>query len=120
MPELAEAEFFRKRWHLAARGQKIAAVPVHEHAKIFRGTNVTALRRAVTGARFANSETRAKQMLFQFSGGAWVGLHLGMSGELHVEPPTYEPKKHDHLVLVTAKHALVFTDPRMFGRVQFY
>ncbi len=120
MPELAEAEFFRKRWHLAARGQTITAVLTHDGAKIFRGTNVPALRRALKGARFLDSETRAKQMLFHFSGGAWVGVHLGMSGDLRIEPVTHTPQKHDHLVLVMRKHALVFMDPRMFGRVQFH
>lgn len=120
MPELAEAEFFRKRWHLAARGAQVTAVHTHARAKIFRGTDVTALRRALPGARFLDSEARAKQMLFRFSGDAWVGVHLGMSGELRAEPPGYAPQKHDHLVVATPGHALVFTDPRMFGRVQFH
>ncbi len=136
MPELAEAEFFRKRWHLAARGAKITAVLTHDGAKIFRGADPAVIRRALTGAKFLDSETRAKQMLFQFSGArpprvkpsAWLGIHLGMSGELRVEPPDYVPLKHDHLVLKTARagrspgqpHALVFNDPRMFGRVQFH
>jgi formamidopyrimidine-DNA glycosylase len=120
MPELAEAEFFRKRWHLAARRQKVVAVLAHDHAKIFRGTDVKAMHRALKGARFTDSEARAKQMLFRFSGDAWLGVHLGMSGELTVESPDYAPRKHDHLVLLTAKHALVFTDPRMFGRVLFH
>jgi formamidopyrimidine-DNA glycosylase len=31
----------------------------------------------------------------------------------------YSPAKHDHLVILTTKHALIFEDPRMFGRVQF-
>lgn len=120
MPELAEAEFFRKRWHLAARGAKIARVLTHDRAKIFRGTRVAALRRALAGAKLLDSEARAKQMLFRFSDGAWVGVHLGMSGELRVEPAGYAPQKHDHFVLETAKHTLVFTDPRMFGRVRFH
>ena len=120
MPELAEAEFFRKRWHLAAHGGRISRVLTHDRAKIFRGTNPATVRRALTGARFLDSEVRAKQMLFRFSGDAWVGVHLGMSGELRVEPPGYAPQKHDHFALTTARHALVFTDPRMFGRVQFH
>ena len=120
MPELAEAEFFRKRWHLAARGRKIAAVLTHDRAKIFRGTNVPALRRALTGTRLLDSETRAKQILFRFSGGGWLGVHLGMSGELCAGPPGHAAQKHDHLMLATARHALVFTDPRMFGRVLFH
>ena len=120
MPEFAEAEFFRKRWHQAAVGRRITAVRLHPAAKIFRGTDPAALRRALTGAKFLGSEARAKQMLFRFSGGAWVGVHLGMSGDLHVESARYVPQKHDHLVLDTTRHALVFTDPRMFGRVQFH
>ncbi len=120
MPELAEAEFFRKRWHLAAHGAKILRVHSHARANIFRGTRITALHRALTRSRFVASETRAKQILVRFSGDGWLGIHLGMSGELRVEPGGYAPQKHDHLVLATAQRALVFTDPRMFGRVQFH
>jgi len=120
MPEFAEVEFFRKRWAQAATGRRIRAVRLHPAAKIFRGTNPAAIRRALTGAKLLSSEAQAKQMLFCFGGNASLGVHLGMSGELRVEPAGYFPQKHDHLVLETARHALVFTDPRMFGRVQFY
>ena len=120
MPELAEAEFYRKRWHLAAVGEPMARVTLHPRAKIFRGTSAAALRRALTGATLLSSEARAKQMLFRFSGEAWLGIHLGMSGELFALPPGHVPRKHDHLVLATARHTLVFSDPRMFGRAQFH
>jgi formamidopyrimidine-DNA glycosylase len=120
MPELAEAEFFRKRWHLAARDETIAAVLTHDRAKIFRGLDPAAVRHALTGARLLSSEARAKQMLFRFSGDFWLGIHLAMSGELRVEPSGYVPQKHDHLILASARRRLVFTDPRMFGRVQFH
>ncbi len=120
MPELAEAEFYRKRWHQAAVGRRVTAVLTHDRAKIFRGTNPAALRRALTGAKLLGSAAAAKQMLFRFGGGAWLGVHLGMSGELRAEPAGYVPQKHDHLVLRTHRAALVFCDPRMFGRVQFH
>lgn len=120
MPELAEVEFYRKRWALAATGEKISAVETHDSARIFRGVKVKSLRDAVRGEKFLSSATAAKQMLFRFGGDAWVGLHLGMSGELLVAPPDYRSGKHDHLILRTAQHALVFADPRMFGRVQFH
>ena len=120
MPEFAEVEFFRKRWDQTAAGRRITAVRLHPAAKIFRGANPAAIQRALTGGKFLSSEAQAKQMLFRFSGGAWLGVHLGMSGELRVEPANYTPLKHDHLVLLTAKQALVFSDPRMFGRVQFH
>jgi formamidopyrimidine-DNA glycosylase len=41
-----------------------------------------------------------------------------MSGRLAVEPAGYEPVRHDHLVLETDAGALVFHDPRGFGRVR--
>ena len=99
MPEFAEVEFFRKRWAQAATGQRIRAVRLHAAAKIFRGTNPAVIRRTLTGAKLLSSEAQAKQMLFRFSGQTWLGVHLGMSGELRVEPGNYAAQKHDHLVL---------------------
>ena len=126
MPELAEVEFFRKRWSVG-HGTKVLAVKLHEDKKIFRGCDTTALKRKLTGATLLDSETAAKQMLFRFNGGGltraesscWLGIHLGMSGELRVESPDYTPTKHDHFILLQKTRQLVFNDPRMFGRVQF-
>lgn len=120
MPELAEVEFFRKRWHLAGIGQQIQSVDIHPHAKIFRGSDPALIQSKLAGAKFLCSEASAKQMLFGFSANKWLGVHLGMSGDLYVREPSYLAGKHDHLLLRTKKHALVFSDPRMFGRVQFH
>ncbi|MBA4138125.1 MAG: DNA-formamidopyrimidine glycosylase [Opitutus sp.] len=119
MPELAEVEFFRRRW-AAGHGAKARRVLAHEKARVFRGCDVRALEHELTGATLRDSETAAKQMLFRFSGDAWLGIHLGMSGELRVEAPDYEPRKHDHLVLQQRERTLVFNDPRMFGAVLFH
>ncbi|MEI6107199.1 MAG: DNA-formamidopyrimidine glycosylase family protein [Opitutae bacterium] len=125
MPELAEVEFFRKRWSVG-HGAKVEAVRLHEGKKIFRGASTALLKKFLTGARLIDSATAAKQMLFRFRGPGrprtetgWLGLHLGMSGELRVEPSSYGPAKHDHFILVQAKRQLVFNDPRMFGGVLF-
>jgi formamidopyrimidine-DNA glycosylase len=79
---------------------------------------------ALTGAILESSESRGKQMLFVAKKrGAkdhvWLGLHLGMTGELSVERADFPPMEHDHLVLRQAKRSLVFADARMFGRVLF-
>lgn len=128
MPELAEVEFFRKRWDQAALGERVVAVLAHDRKKLMREIDFPAFRAALVGAKFVSSHAAAKQMLFRFSGDecaslggeVWLGIHLGMSGELTVAPPDHTPGKHDHLVLVTEKHALVFNDPRMFGSVDFH
>lgn len=120
MPELAEVDFFRKRWDQAALHQTITGVHTHDAKKILRGIPLPEFRQTLTGAKLLRSAAAAKQMLFHFSGDAWLGIHLGMSGELTVQPADFVPRKHDHLALRTAQHTLVFSDPRMFGRVLFH
>ncbi len=119
MPELAEVEFYRKQWDAGLR-KKIASVALHKGKRLFRGVNEKRLVAALNGATYLRSEARAKLMCFQFSRGAWLGIHLGMTGKLRVEPPDFTPGKHDHLVLRQAARALVLSDPRMFGRVHFH
>ncbi|HEY0969089.1 MAG TPA: DNA-formamidopyrimidine glycosylase family protein [Opitutaceae bacterium] len=118
MPELAEVEFIRKRWN-PGLGSRITAVRLHPKAGVFRGTEPAQIARQLTGATLLSSEAAAKQMLFRASGEIWLGIHLGMTGELSVQPAGYAPRAADHLVLDQAGQALVFSDFRMFGRVQF-
>jgi formamidopyrimidine-DNA glycosylase len=119
MPELAEVEFFRKQWQCGLN-QKILAVELRPRARILRGADTEALRETLTGAVLLSSEAHGKQMFFRFSRNGWMGLHLGMTGKLNVEPPGHAAGKHDHLVLRQRKQSLVFTDPRQFGRVRFH
>jgi formamidopyrimidine-DNA glycosylase len=119
MPELAEVEFFRKQWDCGL-GQKIVAVRLHSRKRIFRGTDPRQIVDHLEGRRFLRSCARGKRMLFEFSGGNWIGVHLGMTGKLSVESAAFRPEKHDHLVLYQPKRALVFPDSRQFGRVRFH
>jgi formamidopyrimidine-DNA glycosylase len=119
MPELAEVEFYRRRWHEAGVGKTVRRILAHAGKRVFREVTPAALTRALTGAKLVDSEAAAKQMVFRFDTGAWLGIHLGMSGELSAQPAAYPPGKHDHLVLVLDDVSLVFTDPRMFGGVRF-
>jgi len=119
MPELAEVDYFRKRW-TPGIGHKIERVLLHAKAGIFKTCDPALLVRHLTGATLISSEAAAKQMLFRTSGDAWLGIHLGMTGELSIQPAGYVPQKRDHLVLVQENDSLVFADFRMFGRVQFH
>ena len=119
MPELAEVEYFRRQWD-PGLGQKLVRVQLHATKRVFRGSNTRALVHDLTGSRFLRSESWGKQMLFEFSGPNWLGIHLGMTGKLRLEPVSFRPEKHDHLVLYQAKRALVFRDARLFGRVRFH
>jgi formamidopyrimidine-DNA glycosylase len=123
MPELAEVEFIRKQWNAGLK-QRVESVEMHAGKRIFRGVNARTLEQALSGATLERSEARGKQMLFVAKkrgakNRTWLGLHLGMTGELRVEKAGYVAAKHDHLVLRQAKRALVFEDARQFGRVLF-
>jgi formamidopyrimidine-DNA glycosylase len=123
MPELAEVDFFRKQWN-PGLGHRIDEVAIHEKKRLFRGIDTKQFLKALAGTTLERSEARGKQMLFVAKkrgtkNYSWLGLHLGMTGKLRIEPPDFQATKHDHLVLRQAAHALVFEDPRLFGRVLF-
>ncbi len=118
MPELAEVEWFRKQWS-PGRGHDIIDLTLHPRKYVFRGTNSGALRENLVGHKLLRSTRRGKQMLFKFSGGNWLGIHLGMTGKTRLESADFRPGKYDHLVLYQRERALVFTDPRQLGRVRF-
>jgi formamidopyrimidine-DNA glycosylase len=119
MPELAEVEWFRKQWG-AGRGHEIVDVKTHPRKYVFRGTDGDVLRRNLIGNQLLRSKRSGKQMLFEFSGENWLGIHLGMTGKTLVEPTNFQPGKHDHLVLYQRDRALVFSDPRQLGQVRFH
>ena len=118
MPELAEVEFFRRQWD-SGLGRQVIGVAMHPDKRVFRGSDVAALEKSLTGAKLLGSEGHGKQMLFRFSRGLSLGIHLGMSGRLSVEAAGFVPGKHDHLVLIQKERRLVYSDPRMFGLVRF-
>jgi formamidopyrimidine-DNA glycosylase len=119
MPELAEVEYYRRQWDVGL-GRRIARVSLHRGKRLFRGSAPEEIERALTGAKLLGSEAHGKQMLLRFSRDAWLGVHLGMTGELRVESAGFVPGKHDHLVLHQRGRSLVFSDARMFGRVRFH
>ena len=119
MPELAEVEYYRKQWD-AGLGAKVLAVELHADKRLFRGTDTGALQRELPGAKLLASEARGKQMAFRFSRGLWLAVHLGMTGKLRIESREFIAARHDHLVLRQKQRALVFSDPRIFGRVLWF
>src|SRR5207302_10301543 len=104
MPELAEVEWFRKQWDVG-HGAEIVDLSLHPRNRSFRSTDVRELRQRLIGEKFIGARARGKRMLFKFSGGGWLGIHLGMTGKIRVDSANYRPGKHDHLVLLQRERA---------------
>ncbi len=132
MPELAEVEYVRRRWN-PGLNHVVSGVRLHPPAGVFKRCDVAELAQSLPGARLVGSEAAAKQILFRLVAAdtagtpLWLGIHLGMTGELRVRPPGLPAAKGDHLVLDQPGagpgelgRSLVFSDPRMFGRVRFH
>ncbi len=84
MPELAEVEHSRRQWD-PGLGQLISEVLIARPKSASSATRTPILRQRLPGQRLLDSQARGKQMLFHFCGDLWLGVHLGMSGELRRE-----------------------------------
>jgi formamidopyrimidine-DNA glycosylase len=119
MPELAEAEHFRRRWN-PALGALVTKMEARTQNRVFRGSEPELFPK-LKGARYVRSECRGKQILFVFekkSSHFWLGIHLGMAGSTRLDPVSAPAQKHDYLRLHTEAGILIFNDQRFFGRVR--
>jgi formamidopyrimidine-DNA glycosylase len=119
MPELAEVAYYCSLWS-PGKGRRIKRVQTHGATRCFRESSGESVENKLRGRTLKDSRTHGKRMLFQFSKGAWLGLHLGMTGKLVIRKPFEELQKHDHLALETSAGWLVFNDPRQFGKVELF
>ena len=62
MPELAEVEWYRKRWN-GGLAKKIVDVRLDWGNRVFRGTSSRELRQGLVGEKFLSSGARGKRML---------------------------------------------------------
>ena len=119
MPELAEVAYACSLWK-PGMNKQIEKVYLNKSSRVFRDCDTEQLIRRITDSILKHSSTHGKQMLFQFSDNQWLGLHLGMTGSLSIGHSSYEPLKHDALVLHQSKASLIFKDPRQFGKVRLH
>lgn len=120
MPELAEVEYYRRRWD-AGLSHRVDQIELNRGKRIFRGIDLDQMQATLIGSTLSQSDTHGKQMCFVFSNGSHLGIHLGMTGKLRTETRELFSKfKHDHLIFhMESGLVLIFSDPRMFGRVLF-
>jgi len=117
VPELPEVEVVRLGLETHVVGRTITAVdvlhprPVRRHAA---GPDDFAAR--LTGRRVEEARRRGKYLWLPLDNGDALLAHLGMSGQLLVQPATALPERHLRVRLsLDGPYELRFVDQRMFG-----
>jgi formamidopyrimidine-DNA glycosylase len=116
MPELPEVEVVRRGLEAHVLGRPIRSVevlhprPVRRHAG---GPDDFATR--LTGHVFTAARRRGKYLWLALDGGDALLGHLGMSGQMLVQPPGVPDERHLRVRFSLGDVELRFVDQRMFG-----
>ena len=72
MPELAEVDYYRKRWNPGLK-QRIESVELHGGKRIFRGINLGEFEKALTGAALERyTESRRAHLAYYQLATRWL------------------------------------------------
>ncbi|MBI5521484.1 MAG: bifunctional DNA-formamidopyrimidine glycosylase/DNA-(apurinic or apyrimidinic site) lyase [Desulfarculus sp.] len=118
MPELPEVESVRRTLMPRIQGRRIAKVEARE-GKLIR-PSLKVFRKGLTGRQVLGSERRGKLLMLGLEGGAFLAVHLGMTGQLIMA--AHRPQA-DHLHVVIGfedgGESLFYRDVRRFGFLAF-
>jgi formamidopyrimidine-DNA glycosylase len=118
MPELPEVEVVRRGLDKWVTGRTIDSVSVlHPRAVRNHGGSQRDFIKRLVGRKVSAISRRGKFMWFVLDDDHAVVAHLGMSGQLLVQPPEAKPEKHLRIkwTFTDNQRALHFVDQRTFG-----
>ena len=116
MPELPEVEVVRAGLERHVLGATITRVDVLHPRPVRRDVRGPAgFGLALTGRRIEAARRRGKYLWLPLDNGDALLGHLGMSGQLLVQPQDAPDERHLRVRLVLADTELRFVDQRMFG-----
>jgi formamidopyrimidine-DNA glycosylase len=118
VPELPEVETVRRGLIAALVGQKIAGVDVLRPQSI--GFPLPAdFEQSLLGHSVVDVSRRGKYLLIHLDRGAYLGVHLRMSGRLLVTGPEQPLGPHVRVRIFLDQLELRFEDMRVFGRLWY-
>ncbi|MEV6768053.1 bifunctional DNA-formamidopyrimidine glycosylase/DNA-(apurinic or apyrimidinic site) lyase [Nocardia sp. NPDC051030] len=118
MPELPEVEVVRRGLTEHVVGRAVASVTVHHPRSVRRHLAGPAdLAARLTGLRVESAERRGKFLWLTFDEpDTSLVVHLGMSGQMLVQPADAPLEKHAHIIAaLDSGQQLRFIDQRTFG-----
>jgi len=118
MPELPEVEVIRRGLQTHLPGRKVVEITAG-NKKLRLPVPRKNLKKYIQGARVESVARRAKFLLIAMDNGAYLIIHLGMTGRLGMFRAGSSMSKHDHLRLqLDNSMQLRFNDSRRFGSIQ--
>jgi len=119
MPELPEVETVVRDLRPLLIGRTLQGVRRSAHA--LRKTWSAEWEPLLTGQTVAALHRRGKWILVELGGGAFLMVHLGMTGQFTVRAADVPGETHTHLVFpLDNAHELRFRDVRRFGSVTYF
>lgn len=119
MPELPEVETVARDLRALLVGRSLVAV--RRSRKALRQTWSKAWDRLVIGRRVEAIDRRGKWLLIRLDDGAFLMVHLGMTGRFTVIERVVPRERHTHFVFsLDNLHELRFRDPRRFGSLSYF
>ena len=116
MPELPEVETVRDGLARHVVGRTIVSVAVLHPRPVRRDHRGPAgFATALTGRRFEDAHRRGKYLWLPLDNGDALLAHLGMSGQLLVQPVGHADERHLRVRFDLGGRELRFVDQRMFG-----
>lgn len=118
MPELPEVEVIRRGLQNHLPGRRVVDMGF-SNKKLRLSMPRADLKKYIMGARFTSIGRRAKFLVMSMDNGAYLFVHLGMTGRLGIFSTRAPQAKHDHLRLqLDNDMQLRFNDTRRFGFIQ--
>src|SRR5262249_39123779 len=120
MPELPEVETIRRDLEQKIAGRRITGIRIPPDSgkpvPVLNGITEADFREAVIGARIEAVRRRGKFLVFVLDSGAFMVVHLRMTGALLHRNPEHDPDKYVRAVLsLDDGMELRFSDLRKFG-----
>lgn len=118
MPELPEVQTVVNDLNAAGlEGAVIIAARIF-WPRTIAAPGVRSFRRQIKGQKISAIWRRGKFLVFDFSGGHHMMIHLRMSGRIHLVSSDTKRLKHEHVIIVFKDdRQLRFHDTRKFGRI---
>lgn len=115
MPELPEVERARTQLEGWLVGRRLGPVEV-PNSRLLRGQDPAEVAAILQGAKVQAVLRHGKHLLMSLDRGRGLYLHLGMTGKFVRRSPG-EEVRHGRLSLGVGAVQVVFSDPRLFGRI---